>query len=70
MTPEDCLGFVSAFVAFVAAAGFFWHGKNIAGFAFIAALIIVLGGVLQQRVVFSSAVVGLIVERSSESPKR
>jgi len=70
MTPQDYLGLVFSFVAFVAAAGFFWHGKNVAGFAFIAALIVVLAGVLQQRVVFSSAVVGLVVERTGEPPKR
>jgi hypothetical protein len=70
MTPADYLGNAFAFVAFVAAAGFFWHGKNVAGFAFIAALIIALAGMLQQRVVFSSAFVGLTVERSSEPSKR
>jgi hypothetical protein len=70
MTPADYLVLLFAFAAFIAAAGFFWYGKNVAGFAFIAALIIVLAGILQQRVVFSSAVVGLTVERSSNSLER
>jgi hypothetical protein len=70
MSPVDYLGFGFAFAAFAAAAGFFWHGRNVAGFAFLAALMIALAGLLQQRVVFSSAVVGLTVEKSGESPKR
>jgi hypothetical protein len=69
MTPVDYLGLGFAFMALMAAGGFFWLGKNIAGFAFMAAFIIALAGVLQQRVVFSSAVVGLMVERSPESAK-
>jgi hypothetical protein len=69
MTPIDYLGLAFALLALVGAAAFFWIGKNIAGFAFIAAFIISLAGVLQQRVVFSSTVIGFIVEKSNELPK-
>jgi pilus assembly protein TadC len=68
MAPTDCLGLAFALLALLAAGAFFWVGKNVAGFAFIAAFIISLTGVLQQRVVFSSAMVGLMVEKSNEVP--
>jgi hypothetical protein len=64
MSPLDCLGLGFAFLALVGAAGFFWLGKNAAGFAFMAAFIIALAGILQQRVIFSSAVVELTVEKN------
>lgn len=69
MSPIDYLGLGFAFVALGASAGFFWRGKNVAGFAFMAAFIIALAGVLQQKVVFSSAILALTVEKSGESPK-
>jgi hypothetical protein len=46
MAPTDCLGLAFALLALLAAGAFFWVGKNVAGFAFIAAFIISLTGVL------------------------
>jgi hypothetical protein len=70
MTPVDGLGLGFALLALLAAGGFFWVGRNVAGFAFMAAFVIALAGVLQQRVVFSSAVVGLVVETSNQLAKQ
>jgi hypothetical protein len=69
MNSVDYLSLLFAFAAFVAAVGFFWCRRNVAGFAFMAALIIVLAGLLQQRVVFSSGVIGLVVEKSGVLPR-
>lgn len=66
MPPIDYLGLAFALFALLAAGVFFCVGKNVAGFAFITAFIISLASVLQQRVVFSSTVIGFTVEKSNE----
>lgn len=55
------LGF--SFLTLFAAGAFFWREKKVAGFAFMVAFIVSFSAVLGQRVVFSSAVVGVTVER-------
>jgi hypothetical protein len=57
------VSFGFSFAALLGAGIFFWRDKTVAGFAFLVAFIIALASVLNQRVVLSSAVVGLSVER-------
>lgn len=56
---------VFSLLALVGAAAFFWRKEKIAGFAFLVAFIVSISAVLGQRVVFSSAVIGVTVERGT-----
>jgi hypothetical protein len=68
MTAVDMLGLTFAFLALMGAGIFFWRQRVVAGLAFLVAFIVALAGVSQQRVVFSSAVLGVGVERSAPMP--
>jgi multisubunit Na+/H+ antiporter MnhG subunit len=63
MTSIDVLGLTFAFLALFGAGIFFWRQRTIAGLAFLVAFIIALASVSQQHVVFSSALIGLSVEK-------
>jgi hypothetical protein len=63
MSSIDMLGLIFAFLSLVGAAFFFWRHRTIAGFAFLVAFIVALSGVSRQRVVLSSAVIGVSVEK-------
>lgn len=52
-----------SFFALFCAALFFWTERKAAGFAFLVAFVVSFSAVLSQRVVLSSAVVGVTVER-------
>lgn len=54
-----------SFLALFGAGAFFWRDKKIAGFAFLVAFVVSFSAVLQQRVVLSSIIVGVSVERNS-----
>jgi hypothetical protein len=56
------LGF--SFLALFGAGAFFWNDKKMAGFAFLVAFVIALAGVSHQRIVLSSFVLGVVVERA------
>lgn len=59
------LGF--SFLSLLGAGAFFWIGKKIAGFAFLVVFVVSFSAVLHQRVVLTSAIVGVTVERSSQN---
>jgi hypothetical protein len=63
VTPFDLIALVFAFLGIIGAAAFFWVEKNVAGFAFLVAFIIALASVSHQRVVFSSIILGVTVEK-------
>lgn len=69
MTSIDLLGLTFAFLALAGASFFFWCEKNLAGSAFLVAFIVALAGVSQQRVVLSSALIGVTVEKNSQLEK-
>jgi hypothetical protein len=57
------LGF--SFLSLLGAGAFFWIEKKIAGFAFLVAFIVSFSAMLHQRVVLTSAVVGVTVEHQT-----
>jgi ABC-type cobalamin transport system permease subunit len=59
----EALAFGFSFAALLGAGIFFWRDKKVAGFAFLVAFIVAFAAVLHQRVVLSSAVIGVSVER-------
>jgi hypothetical protein len=61
--PEAVALVFSLFVL-LGAGAFFWSEKKVAGFAFLVAFIVSFSAVLGQRVVLSSAIVGVTVEKS------
>ena len=67
MTRIDLIGWILAFVSLSGAAVFFWREKKVAGFAFVIVFIVVLAGVSEKRVVLRSAMLGLTLERDSDS---
>lgn len=69
MTSVEILGLTFAFLALVGASFFFWREKNLAGSAFLVAFIVALAGVSQQRVVLSSVLIGVTVEKNSQIEK-
>jgi len=69
MTPVDVIGLAFAFFAIVGAAAFFWVEKKVAGFAFLVAFIVALASVSHQRVVVSSLVLGVTVEKGSQKER-
>ena len=60
----EAVSLTFSFIALLAAGTFFWREKKIAGFAFLVAFIVSFSAVLGQRVVLSSAIIGVIVERN------
>lgn len=56
-----------SFLALTASGIFFWSEQKVAGFAFLVAFIVSFSAVLNQRVILSSAVVGVTVERVSSA---
>lgn len=67
MMQIDFVGWTFAFVSLTGAAVFFWREKKIAGFAFIIVFIVVLAGVSERRVVLTSAMLGLTLERDADT---
>lgn len=65
MMEGNSIGWIFASVALAGAAIFFWREKKIAGFAFIIVFIVVLAGVSEKRVVLTSAMLGLTLERDA-----
>lgn len=63
---DGFIGLISVFFSFLAlvcATMFFWKDRKLAGFAFLVVFIVSFSAVLKRKVVFSSSVVGLTVER-------
>jgi hypothetical protein len=69
MTGITLIGWALAFVPLVGAALFFWYDKKIAGLSFLIAFVVVLAGVSEKRVVLTSAMLGLTLERDAEVGK-
>ena len=67
MMGSNLIGWMFAFASLTGAAVFFWREKKIAGFAFITVFIVVLAGVSEKRVVLTSAMLGIILERDADS---
>ena len=67
MMPVDTFALIFAFLALCGTGFFFWTEKKVAGFAFLVAFIVALTTVSQQRVVLSSFVVGVTVEKVGQS---
>ena len=67
MIGLNLVGWTFAFVSLAGAAIFFWREKKIAGFAFIIVFIVVLAGVSEKRVVLTSAMLGITLERDADS---
>lgn len=67
MTNIEVVGWSFALLALTGASVFFWREKKTAGFSFVVVFIVLLAGVSQKRVVLTSAILGLTLERDAES---
>ena len=68
MTPVYLVGWAVAILSLAAATVFFWRKDRIAGLCFVVVFIVLLGGVLEKRVVLTSAMLEITLERDS-APK-
>ena len=59
----ETICFLFSLLALFCAGVFFWSDRRLAGLAFLVVFIISFSAVLNQRIVFSSSVLGLTVER-------
>jgi hypothetical protein len=60
----EAVSLAFSFLALVTAGAFFWRENKVAGLAFLVAFVVSFSAVLGQRVVLSSAVIGVTVEKS------
>jgi hypothetical protein len=60
----EAVSLALSLLALIGAGVFFWSDKKVAGFAFLVAFVIAFSAVLHQKVVLSSAMIGVTVERS------
>jgi hypothetical protein len=67
MMDFNLVGWTFALISLVGAAVFFWREKKIAGFSFIIVFIVILAGVSEKRVVLTSAMLEITLERDSNS---
>lgn len=67
MMGFNWVGWTFAFVSLIGAAIFFWREKKVAGFAFVIVFIVILAGISERRVVLTSAMLGLTLERDLDS---
>jgi hypothetical protein len=58
----EAVCFLFSLLALFFAGVFFWNDRRVAGLAFLVVFIISFSAVLNQRIVFSSSVLGLTVE--------
>ena len=66
MIGFNLVGWAFAFISLAGAAIFFWREMKIAGFTFTIVFIVVLAGVSEKRVVLTSAMLGITLERDAE----
>lgn len=64
-TALEAVSSALSLLALTGAGIFFWRDKKAAGFAFLLAFVIASSAVLHQRVVLSSVMIGVTVERVS-----
>jgi hypothetical protein len=63
----EAVCFLFSMMALFFAGIFFWNDRRVAGLAFLVVFIISFSAVLNQRIVFSSSVLGLTVEHYTAS---
>jgi hypothetical protein len=68
MTTVYAVGWTLAMLSLAAAAVFFWRKDRVAGICFVVVFIGLLGGVLEKRVVLTSAMLEIKLERDSAAP--
>ena len=67
MIGFNLVGWAFAFISLAGAAIFFWREMKIAGFTFTIVFIVVLAGVSEKRVVLTSAMLGITLERDADA---
>jgi hypothetical protein len=68
MTTVYAVGWTLAMLSLAAATVFFWRKDRVAGICFVVVFIVLLGGVLEKRVVLTSAMLEITLERDSAAP--
>lgn len=63
MTALYAVNWCVAVVSLAAAAVFFWRRDKIAGLSFVIVFIVLLGGVLEKRLVLTSAMLNITLEQ-------
>jgi len=63
----EAVSSVLSLLSLIGAGIFFWSDKKVAGLGFLLAFVIASSAVLHQRVVLSSAMIGVTVERMSSA---
>lgn len=63
----EIVAVIASFLALSGAAAFFTFEKKLAGSAFLVAFVVAFSALVGQRVVFSSALVGVTVEKNTSA---